>query len=229
VKAFEPALYSLEENQFLLDHMGEPPTVALHGGLPVNVNPKAVVPVLQQLYDLEELKRLRGVEWIGLEPIKESITNYLKAHNQWASAHRAGAPKNQFPTFYEFDSRGRGHHYGVNSDAGYVRSFFDENGNRQSLRVDLTPSPVQWVPPQVAQKAASTPNSLPETLIEDDVNGLIQCPVCRHTENYEPGVQSKRTMARTRMSKHLVKATREPEAHRHVYSAVFGAPDSSIR
>jgi hypothetical protein len=228
---FEPALYSLAENAFLLEHAGESPAVALHSGLPEGCNIAAVKPALERFYELEELRKHNKQDWMGVEAVKESIRAYLQQHKQWTGMVRAGAPKNAFPSFYEFDSRGRAHRYGVGSDAGFVRSVFDqETGERKTLGVDLIPTHAEFVLPQIAKRnALKGAAAFPEALVEDDENGLIQCPVCKHTENYDAGVQTKRNLARTRMGKHLVGATKEPDAHRHLYAAVFGAPDPSIR
>lgn len=220
MKTFEPALYSLEENQFIQAHAGEPPTVAFHGGLPVGVNPKAVRPILERLYELEELQRHKGIEWVGVEAVKEACGLYLKAYDRWQEARKRGAPFP--PTFFEWDGRGRPHRFGVGSDAGYVRTVFDEEGNRRKLAVQLELGESGAYVPEWLKTRVQAP--IPQELTEDQEKGLLQCPICAHSINYEPGVQSKRSIARAQMAKHLTSTRKEAEAHRVLHAAVFGSP-----
>ena len=56
MESFHPVRYSLEENRFFLEHLGESPVSVLRDPTPVGVNPVAVQEVLGEVYDLAELE-----------------------------------------------------------------------------------------------------------------------------------------------------------------------------
>jgi hypothetical protein len=91
---FDPVLYSIEENQFLLDHLGEPPVVALRV-IPPTVVPAAVSPAIHRVYELCELEKHNKTPWAGLEAVKDSIKVYLREAKRWEDEKRLkrGAPE----------------------------------------------------------------------------------------------------------------------------------------
>lgn len=224
MKVFEPALYSLEENKFLAEHVGESPTVALHGGTPAGVNPKAIRPVLEKFYELEELRTHRGISWVGLEVIKNACIVYLQEYAKWEEMRRKGSPFP--PTMFTWDQRGRPHRGAVDSDSGHVRTYFDEQGKRKRLDVALDDSEGAFVPDWVKNRT-QVASEQPQELIQDEENGRVICPICKHTENYTRGVTLQQNMATRRMAKHLVKSRIEPDQHHILHAALFGAPDPS--
>jgi hypothetical protein len=219
IERFEPAFYSIEENQFLLEHIGESPAVALSRGTPTGVNPKAVRPILEKVYELEELRTKRDQEWAGLDALRDSLTIYLAQIKQWEDDKRRGAPYP--PTMYQWDSRGRARFAGVGSDAGYVSTYFDENGNRHKLGVDLVQNDLRerYMPEWARRKAAA--HRTPQELIIDEKLGHITCPVCSFVVNYDPNEPAKLNIAKAQMGKHMLKDTRTPDDHKAAYGAIF--------
>lgn len=213
---FEPSLLSIEENQFIADHAGESPQVAFRKGLPEFVNKTAVQPVLQKIYDLEEMQRVDGVEWAGVDAVKQACTNYLVRLDGWVKAKKRGIPYP--PTMFEWNSRGRALKAATGADIGVVKTYFDDQGARQDLGVDfqtVESAVPDWV---TARKAEIAPTAL--TI--DDEKGIVTCPICGHNEIFEPDQPSKKNMALARMSRHLVKAKTKNEEHRILHGLVSG-------
>lgn len=222
---FDPVLFSLEENAFLLEHIGEPPVVAMRSA-GKGVNPNAVMPALTRVYELTELERHRGEVWCGVGAIKASIATYLEQAAKWAEDKRRGAPR--FPSMHTFDGRGKPHWAGVGSDSGQIRTYFTPEGRRVPFAVDLIPSDAPtWKPEWLPTPAA--PNASPD---EQPINGLavntelhrIEClvPACGHTESFNPDSRASFSAARGRMSKHLRTATQRPDDHREIHTNEFG-------
>src|SRR5688572_24590220 len=86
IHVFDPVKYSPEECNFLLSTLGKPPVVALRD-LPEGVNPAAVKPILQRVYDLEQLKEHEDLDWVGVEALKVAIQIYQREDAKWASDH----------------------------------------------------------------------------------------------------------------------------------------------
>jgi len=217
VEVFDPVLLSVEENQFLIDHAGEAPQVALHHGVPRNVNANAVRPVLQVIYDLEELKRHRGQEWVGVEAVKAAAKVYLREYEKELDLRRRGAPTH--PTMYLWDAKGKAHRGGVGSDAGHVRTYFDENGDRKRYAIEL----IGDAAPTFKAPWTKAAEPLPQDVIEDQEKGFFRCPLCEFTVNYDAGVQTQRNIARAKMATHLKSSKKDPDRHRELHGVVFGA------
>jgi hypothetical protein len=196
MESFQPVLYSIEENQFFLEHMGESPLSALQQKTPDGVNPVVVREVLGEVYDLDELKKHRGIQWAGREAVSNIITRYLSEHEKWKEMSERGAPR--FPTMHAWDGRGRPHRGGVSSDSKQVTTYFDDNGDRQPLSVMLRDAaPVSFKAPWVKKEDA-----IPDSLIEDTDKGILQCPIDGWTTNFKPESRQSYNIARARMSKH---------------------------
>jgi len=193
---FRPVRYSLEENQFFLQHLGESPVVALQETLPEGVNPVAVQQVLGEFYELDELEKHRGIAWAGIQQVSQIIKRFLAEYATWKEMSTRGAPR--FPTMHAWDGKGRPHRGGVSSDSGEVSTYFDGNGDRQPLSIPLRGStPTGFTPPWV-----KTPEPIPDHLIEDMEKGLLQCPVDSWATNFKPESHQSHNMARARMVKH---------------------------
>jgi hypothetical protein len=196
MKSFHPVRYSLEENQFFLNHLGESPVVALQQSTPDGVNPVTVQEVLGELYELDELEKHRGVTWAGQKAVAEIITRYLSEHEKWGEMAKRGAPR--FPTMYAWDGRGRPHRGGISSDSGEVTTYFDDNGDRQPLSVPLREEAIQAFKAPWVKKN----QPIPENLIEDMDKGVLQCPIDGWTSNFKSESRQSYNMARGRMAKH---------------------------
>lgn len=229
---FDPVKFSLEENKFLLKHLGEPSVVALSDIRPARlpepnkkdknpiyypegVTPAAVKPALDGIYELIELERHQGQEWIGLEALKGAISTYIEQAEKWAAQKgMRGAPR--FPSMYAFDSRGRAHLGAVGSDSGQVRTYFDKDGNRIPFAIHLRGEQETWKPDWIAQTVAIPT----KTLVENDEAGRWEC-FCGHTEKFSKESRSSKTAARARMSKHMRRATDSVDDHRELHTQEF--------
>jgi hypothetical protein len=217
---FDPARFSLEDNQFLIDHLGEPLEVATANGVPPGVTPVAGLQALDDLYRYGRRCEQTGEPFVGFDAIKEACRVFLREHAKMMADHKRGvAPK--FPARYEWDSFGQPHLGGVGADTGRVRSYFDEQGQRRYFAIQLVARETvrpKWLERKTTKTAADY-----RELIEDAEHGTITCPICKFTQNYEPGSRSRRAMARTRLGKHLKTAKKEPDLHRQLYTYVFGS------
>jgi len=210
---FDPVLYSMQENRFLLEQMGKPPVVVMREVLPEGVNKAAVRPVIERVYELNELATHSGLEWVGIEAIKVAINTYIEQATKWANDTRKG--RQRFPSMFSYDSRGRGHRGAPGSDSGQVRTYFDNAGQRQPFAIDLVLSSEEaWVAPTLAD--------LPSRgLVVNNEHHRIECQVCSHTESFNADARGSFNAARARMSKHLRTATEEVDRHREVYTEEF--------
>ena len=196
MEVFDPVKYSVEENQFFLQHLGTSPVAVLQAPLPTGVAPAAVQEVLGTVYELEELQKHRGNTWVGSASISAAIEVYLRESAKWVDLAKKGAPR--FPTMHAWDGKGRPHRSGIGSDAGQVTTYIDADGNRQPLAVSLTESPVasfhpDWVKPEAP---------LPDAYVVDEDQGILTCPVDGWSTNFKPESRSSFNVARARMARH---------------------------
>lgn len=217
---FDPVLLSCEEAQFVLDHAGKAPAVVARVALPAGVNPKAVMPVIEQVYALEEIQKHDKEAWIGVDAVKERCRVYLEQHKSWAdleARHKGNANWPTFPTMAGWDARGKPSPGATGSDSGRVRTYFDANGDRKPFALPLhgTDGPAFQVP-----WLKSVP--LFDKLITDDMKGFVRCPICDHTEKYNPDAASDRNAASARMARHLTSAKEQIEGHRELHTKVYG-------
>jgi len=210
---FDPVKYSLEENKFFLQHLGESPVSVLKDSLPKGVNPVTVREVLGKIYELDELQKHRGTSWVGQTVIKNSITRYLHEWEKWREMSSRGAPR--FPTMSAWDGKGRPHRGGIASDAYQVTTYIDDNGNRQPLAVSWQEQAPGFTADWVKEEAP-----MPEGLVEDAEKGMLQCPVDGWATNYNPDSRQSQNLARARMSKHC--KTSKDDRVREFGLKVFG-------
>lgn len=237
---FNPVNFSNQENEWLLKHLGEPPVIAMkdiHPELnpkahpkdsnpyiyPDGVVPAAVRPVIEGVYELMELEKAEGLQWAGIEAIKNAIRVWLRENAKWSkdAKFKRGAPR--FPSLYSFDGKGRPHIAGPGSDSGVVKTYFGPAGERIPFEIELMPEyKGEWAAPTTVSEQSSSAE-----LFIDATTNRIECRVktpdgiCGHTESYKPGSRASFNAARARMSKHLRKATVEVEAHRELHTNEF--------
>jgi len=213
---FDPVSYSREENEFLLANLGKPTVVAMREAKHP-VNPRAVQPILDRVNELEELRKHNGINWIGVEAIKEAIRVWTEQDKKWEFDYirtRGRAPR--FPSMYSYDTKGRPHRAGPVSDAHAPKTYFDDKGNRIEFAIDLQPEyEAPWVSPGFTEKPLST-----GLVVNQELN-RIEC-FCGHTESFNADSRASYGAARARMSKHLRKATDRAEDHREVHTQEFG-------
>ena len=195
METFDPVKYSLAENTFFLTHLGESPVVAMEDTLPQGVAPVVVREVLGAIYELAELKRHRGNDWIGVEPVLTAIRTYLHEWEKWREQSTQGAPR--FPSMYAWDGKGRPHRGGIGSDSGQVTTHIDNKGNRHRFAIPLHAQGPGFVPAWLQPE-----EPLPDECVLDLDKGFIQCPVDGWATNFNPASQSSQNVARARMAKH---------------------------
>ena len=113
VDVFNPVLLSLEENQFVIDHAGEPPVVASRA-IPQypGANPVAVMPHIQKIFEFLQLEQHERIAWVGVESIKGAAKTYLEQAAKWKrDKELRRSPR--FPSMHSFDSKGRARLGGV--------------------------------------------------------------------------------------------------------------------
>lgn len=228
IQVFDPVLYSHEENLFLLNHLGEAPIVAMRG-MPSTVNAKAVKPILERVFELNQLSEHSDATWVGIEALKEAIKIFFRENTKWANDAKRSRKAPRWPSLFSYDAKGRPHKGGPGSDAGRVRTYFGPAGERIPFAVQLIPDGMgDWQAPGFTEKP------LDAGLKEDPVSNRIECLVpikdpltganrpCGHTESYRGESRASHAAARARMSKHLRKATENVEGHRELYTNEFG-------
>ena len=243
---FNPVKYSIQENQFLLDHLGEPSYQALQSvravplaaphpkdknpvHYPDGVIPAAVKPILDRVYELIDLEKRGVLQWVGLEKVKDCIAVYLEQQAKWQrdKARFPRAPR--FPSMSSYDGKNRPHRGGPGSDSGSVSTYFDKQGQRVPLALDLLEANETggWVPEWASKPAPETaapvfPANVTKAITDDTENNRFECPVCKHTESYKADSASSRNAARGRMSKHLRTDPKETSLHRELYTNEYG-------
>jgi|TARA_R100000306_G_scaffold26694_1_gene30412 hypothetical protein len=196
METFDPVDYSLAENQFFLKHLGESPVVALQEALPTGVSAAAVRDVLGKVYELDELKKHRDKDWVGVRVIQTAIRVFLHEWEKWRDLNKRGAPR--WPTLHAWDGKGRPHRGGIGSDSAKIVSYLDENGKRHRFAVPLHGNEGEtFVPPWMRE-----PEPLPTECVLDVEKGFMQCPVDSWATNFNPDSRQSQNMARARMAKH---------------------------
>lgn len=242
LNTFDPVNYSLEENAFLLEHIGEPVIIALRSVpasaplakpfhkdknpvyWPSGINPIAVKGILERVNELQELEKHEGVKWVGVEVLKDKIKAYLRENAKWDNDHkRTNGRAPRFPSLSSYDAKGRPHRGGPGSDAGRVRSYFGPAGERIPFEVNLISDyVVEWAAPGFSEAPSD------KRLFVDPDSSRIECRVkvgdgiCGHTEKYKAASRSSYNVARARMSKHLTRAQENVEEHRELHTEEFG-------
>lgn len=218
---FDPALLSFADCDFLLAHAGEAPVVAIRE-LTSAQNRATVRQWIERFYELDELKKARGLDWAGVEAVKTAIKTYLRVREEWKKDESYGAPRN--PSMFAYDARGNAHEGATGSDSGRVRTYFDETGKRIPFAINLIESGAtgQWKP-KWATKAAEQNKDF--KILEPEGKNCLECgvPACGHTETFKPESRSSKNAARARMSKHCRTTKSEIQSHLELHTLEFGS------
>ncbi len=224
MERFEPAVLSLPECAFILDHLGESPTVALHGGVPHGVNPIEITRHLTEFRTREELRAERGVPWAGFDLIKNSISAYLEWQARTREIQAQGGPRH--PSMFTWDSQGNISRGGIGSDSSdMVRSYITDDGERIKFGVTLGLDPTitsdaRGLMPWVGVRSET--HRMIDTLTHDADKGTITCGICQFTQSYKvKGGRGAYNMARGHMSRHLKRAKDEIARHRVLHRREF--------
>jgi hypothetical protein len=221
---FEPADYSIEELQFIKEHMGETPNVALHGELPDGVNPAAIQVALGRFSELDELSKIKATAkrkpqpWAGYEAIEDSIDRFIAWHDKSLKIQAQGGPRH--PSMHSWDSTGAMSTGGIGTDSvEKVRTEILDDGTRRPFAVDLLKlngkSPdMPWVKKHVAA----------DRIVHNE-NGTYQCTICNKiVATYDTDamdVRKARNRSRAEAVKHLKNARREVSRHRAIINVPF--------
>lgn len=241
-----PVQYSLQECQFLIDHLGEPSYQALQSihpatlphpnekernpiYYPEGVIPASVKPILDRVYELIDLERRGVLQWVGLEKVKSCLQVYLDQQQKWMADKAKFGRAPRFPSMSSYDGKNRPHKGGPGSDSGTVSTYFDREGNRIPFALDLLDAMETggWVPewatkPEPEKAAPMFSKTVTKGIVDDADNHRLECPVCKHTESYKVDSRSSFNAARGRMSKHLRNEPKEVDLHRELYTNEFG-------
>ena len=213
METFNPVEYSNEELTFLKTALGKSPTVAFADGVPTGVVPTQVRPLLQYVKDMEDM----GRDWAGIPAVIETIETWEAVQSQVKAQRTRGAPR--WPSMFSYDSKGRPHRGGPGSDSSKIITYFNADGTRSKLAISLEGAEQgEWRAPWKA-----TPTEAPKELIEREDAPVLECAVCKHTEQYKEDSQGSYRAARARMSKHMKQSNIEPDLHREYKLNVFGS------
>lgn len=223
-QVFEPAVYSIPELRFMLDHLGEPPKVAMYKGVPKGVNPAAITQCLGPIYDLVELERHQAVGWAGIDTLKDSIVRYLGWHERCLEIHRRGGPRHASQFGWE---EGRPVKHAIGADSSdMVRTEITDDGTRRRFAVDLLvpygqslPS-LEEVAPWLRTGGSAAPVA-PDTLDVDRKAGIMKCGVCGKHIAFDAGNAKSLQMARAQMARHLKSANKFVERHQRLMRKEF--------
>lgn len=225
---FEPALYSIAENRFLMDWAGKPPVVAFHKATPTGVNPAAVRPILTSIYELVELQAHQGVAWAGPDAIRDSIVRYLSWQERTLEIQRRGGPRHA--SMFGWGEKGQTYKYAMGSDSGAVTCEINEAGDYIPFRVNLLapngesgPSVAEVAPwlKQVDFGGPAKLDEITETRDEKSNLGNLQCSVCGKSLEFKVNSRNSYTMCRAAMAKHLKSAKTSIDRHLRLMHRIY--------
>jgi hypothetical protein len=232
---FEPAQFSLPELHFLLEHVGEPPVVALRRPIPAGANPRQIKLLLDSVYEHEQLRQAEeGYQWAGIESLTDAITRYLEWHDRSREIARRGVTdaagaKIFHPSMYVWDD-GRAFRYGVDADSSdMVRSEILEDGSRKPFGVTLALVGSDSLPhisdiaPWIRQgntKMIRDDKIVDEKSEKNKRVAHLRCTICDETQSYDPSNQQSKRIAHARMVRHVKTAKVNVNRHRILLSKI---------
>ncbi len=168
---FDCPLLNDRENEFVFEHAGIPPHLALEAvnipmhsviddeGLPAIV-PEICLPMVQAILnrfiELDQIFEAKGRTWIGIEPVRERIRLWLDWYRvEYIEAQTRAGGKGHHPSMSTYTSRGEAIYGGVGADRGRVRTYFDSDGVRQPWALNLVGDVVAGRLPNFARLPAA--------------------------------------------------------------------------
>ncbi len=232
---FIPANYSRAELLWLHEHLGQSVAVAIEDvAFPAGVNPHAVEPIIRETHRREEKRQIKGIEWAGFDVIRDSIQRYLAWMNKSEQVYtRTKRTANPIRHASQAVLDGRSLILGmVGADSkNCVVSEILPDGSRKSFNIELDDAngeslirEVNADPMGVLLNADKRPAApVVDQITDDTEHGLLVCPICQYTINYDPKRQSTKAAAKARMGRHLSTAKLEVERHRILRSRLSHA------
>lgn len=214
---FYPAKLSFAELDYLLDHMEEPPTVALQGEMPEGVNPEAIRQVIEPMHELEQLRAHRGIAWAGFAQVRDVIHRYREWQRLCLDIQQQGGPRH--PSMFHWDSQGVMTKSVPGTDsAEMVRHEILEDGTRRALFLEDLRRPVQGKAAPKFPWVKRVAEADSDAVQHDDAKGLLTCTICSHTVSYNvaKGRQAF-NLAKGQMARHLKGTRTEETRHRALY------------
>ncbi len=219
---FFPAKLSAAEIEYLLEHLEEPPTVALQGDMPDGVNPVAIEMVLVPMYELEQLRLHRNHEWAGFNSVRDVLVRYQAWDELSRESKAMGGPRH--PSMHSWDTQGIMTKATPGTDSSeIVRTEILDDGTRRPLWIEDLRRPVRkGAGPRLPWLRNGSALKTEDNVLHDDVKGLLTCSVCDHTVTYSTARgRTAMNMARGQMARHLKSTKKEPGRHRTLYRKEF--------
>lgn len=238
---FIGSTFSNAELEFLLEHFGEAPEVAVSEDreLPVGVNPAALLPILDRTYRLQLMQEAAqkqnpdAVLWVGFDALRKVCQDTLDWNATVAELKRRTANQDPAirrmagaPSLHMWDpDTDVGYLGGVGADAGTVMTAINDDGSRTPLFAMLRATGVGSIGDAkgvatflrkgkkgTAKRLEDTPNAL--IYESGPTTSVITCPICQHSEVYETGKASTKKDAETLMRRHLKTVRVKVDPHR---------------
>jgi hypothetical protein len=238
---FVGSTYSNQELAFLIEHLGEPPEVALSDDveLPEGVNAAAVEPILDRTFRLDMLEEAAKKQtkrddvklWVGVEALKAICEKTLEWNATVAELKRRSAGSDASlrriagaPSLHMWDpDTDIAYLGGVGADADIVRTALGPDGERVPLFTALREVGVGSIKhisdigkflrgdKAKGQKLLDSPNKLEYQ--HGATTSVVRCPICGHTEVFESSKPSTKRVAEQRMTEHLHKSKLKRDQH----------------
>lgn len=244
----DPLLYDMEAQELIPDlELGKSPAVVV-GKLPDDLPADVVLPIrklaerMYEVVQLEEADMAPG--FVGVDAIKERFKLALSYNHQYQeNKQRTGVGFH--PSMHKIDSTGHARWGAVGSDQGRVRTFINENGERESFAIQIfgkgsgprvrnffNPTVTAGGKAAVAREGEEPPQVKPgvevadvnefpsELIVNDDPDKptiVLECPICGHAESYPREDPTQEDIMLVKMQKHCQNATNEEIAHKALY------------
>lgn len=229
---FEPGAFSIQELRFLLEHLEEPPVVAFNEFEPEGkhrgVFRERAGVALQRFYEAEELRKARDIPWAGYDAIADSIARFLAFWDRTLEIRRRSRGRINNPSQYGWDDSGRPFLYATGSDScEMVRTEIQEDGSRKRFAVRLVGDTNAVLSADLRELAPWIKGPTPEIRAERIIvntkgdTGFYRCPVCEHTEEFDPASRQAQSLAHARMGRHLKRAKTSKNRHTILYTKEY--------
>lgn len=216
---FAPALYTTAELKIIRDNLGKSGTVTLSGLPPARydrvtgkdqempeVNRETVKRFLDRLRELEEMNEAHGIQWCGLDAVREHIDQEIAYKEELERRKQINPTTARQPTMWHRTRRGQWLYQGTGTDRLRARHLDLKLVEREDNDME------DWTGKQPAE--ATEDDEPGYQIIEGD--NFWRCPVegCNHQEEFNAESAGSRNLAKGRMRKHFTGATKQVEEHR---------------